>query len=145
MSTGCNCRPRRVRYLTQTTLSLDETRDIMARLKERFPLIDGPKAQDICYATENRQMAVKGVAEYCDLLLVVGSQNSSNSKRLVEVSAQYGVRAYLVNDYGEVDIAWLTAFVMWRSPLEPPRPRIWWRILLVSCGTRVFTSWKKWN
>jgi 4-hydroxy-3-methylbut-2-enyl diphosphate reductase len=99
--------PTRVRYLTQTTLSLDETRDIIARLKERFPLIQGPPAQDICYATENRQMAVKGVAEYCDLLLVVGSQNSSNSKRLVEVSANAGVRGYLVNDYEEVDAAWL--------------------------------------
>src|SRR5579864_1107024 len=77
--------PARVCYLTQTTLSLDETRDIVIRLKERFPLIQGPPAQDICYATENRQMAVKGVASFCDLLLVVGSQNSSNSKRLVEV------------------------------------------------------------
>jgi 4-hydroxy-3-methylbut-2-en-1-yl diphosphate reductase len=100
--------PARVRYLTQTTLSLDETRDIIVRLKERFPLIQGPPAQDICYATENRQMAVKAVAEHCDLLLVVGSQNSSNSKRLVEVSANSGVRAYLVNDYEEVDIAWLS-------------------------------------
>ncbi len=99
--------PTRVRYLTQTTLSLDETRDIIVRLKERFPMIQGPPAQDICYATENRQMAVKGVAEYCDLLLVVGSQNSSNSKRLVEVSANAGVRGYLVNDYREVDLGWL--------------------------------------
>ena len=99
--------PARVRYLTQTTLSLDETRDIVVRLKERFPLIQGPPAQDICYATENRQMAVKGVAVHCDLLLVVGSQNSSNSKRLVEVSENVGVRAYLVNDCDEVEIAWL--------------------------------------
>jgi 4-hydroxy-3-methylbut-2-enyl diphosphate reductase len=99
--------PARVRYLTQTTLSLDETRDIVIRLKERFPLIQGPPAQDICYATENRQMAVKGVAVHCDLLLVVGSQNSSNSKRLVEVSENAGVRAYLVNDCDEVEIAWL--------------------------------------
>ena len=97
----------RVRYLTQTTLSLDETRDIVIRLKERFPLIQGPPAQDICYATENRQMAVKGVAVHCDLLLVVGSQNSSNSKRLVEVSENAGVRAYLVNDCDEIEIAWL--------------------------------------
>ncbi|MGA2592934.1 MAG: 4-hydroxy-3-methylbut-2-enyl diphosphate reductase [Bryobacteraceae bacterium] len=97
----------RVRYLTQTTLSLDETRDVITRLKERFPLIEGPPAQDICYATENRQMAVKGVAVHCDLLLVVGSQNSSNSKRLVEVSENAGVRAHLVNDYQEVDPAWL--------------------------------------
>jgi len=99
--------PTRVRFLTQTTLSLDETRDITIRLKERFPLIEGPPAQDICYATENRQMAVKGVANYCDLLLVVGSQNSSNSKRLVEVSANAGVRAHLVNDRHEVDMEWL--------------------------------------
>ena len=99
--------PGRVCYLTQTTLSLDETRDIVVRLKERFPLIQGPPAQDICYATENRQMAVKGVASFCDLLLVVGSQNSSNSKRLVEVGANSGVRSYLVNDWGDVNPGWL--------------------------------------
>src|ERR1700744_3846444 len=99
--------PTRVRYLTQTTLSLDETREIIARLKERFPLIQGPPAQDICYATKNRQMAVKGVSEYCDLLLVVGSENSSNSKRLVEVGENFGVRSYLVNDRGDVNPQWL--------------------------------------
>jgi 4-hydroxy-3-methylbut-2-enyl diphosphate reductase len=99
--------PARVRYLTQTTLSLDETREIIARLKERFPQIQGPPAQDICYATENRQMAVKGVSEYCDLLLVVGSQNSSNSKRLVEVGHNSGVRSYLVNDRADVALEWL--------------------------------------
>jgi 4-hydroxy-3-methylbut-2-enyl diphosphate reductase len=100
--------PARVAYLTQTTLSLDETKDIMARLVERFPLIRGPKSQDICYATENRQMAVKGVAQFCDLLLVVGSGNSSNSKRLVEVGQNYGVQSFLVNDWSDVDPAWLT-------------------------------------
>ena len=99
--------PTRVRYLTQTTLSLDETREIIARLKLRFPHIQGPPAQDICYATENRQMAVKGVSEHCDLLLVVGSQNSSNSKRLVEVGDNFGVRSYLVNDKGDIDALWL--------------------------------------
>jgi 4-hydroxy-3-methylbut-2-enyl diphosphate reductase len=99
--------PARVRYLTQTTLSLDETRDIIVRLKQRYPLIEGPPAQDICYATENRQMAVKAVAAHCDLLLVVGSQNSSNSKRLVEVSINANVSAHLVNDANEVDPAWL--------------------------------------
>jgi 4-hydroxy-3-methylbut-2-en-1-yl diphosphate reductase len=99
--------PTRVRYLTQTTLSLDETRDIVERLNERFPLMQGPPAQDICYATENRQMAVKAIARYSDLLLVVGSQNSSNSKRLVEVGGNFGMRSYLVNDCGEVDPAWL--------------------------------------
>jgi 4-hydroxy-3-methylbut-2-enyl diphosphate reductase len=100
--------PTRVCYLTQTTLSLDETRDIVIRLKERFPLIQGPPAQDICYATENRQMAVKAVASFCDLLLVVGSQNSSNSKRLVEVGENTGVRSFLVNDWDDVDENWLT-------------------------------------
>jgi len=99
--------PVRVCYLTQTTLSLDETRDIVIRLRERFPQIQGPPAQDICYATENRQMAVKAVATFCDLLLVVGSQNSSNSKRLVEVGENSGVRSYLVNDWGDVDQQWL--------------------------------------
>jgi 4-hydroxy-3-methylbut-2-enyl diphosphate reductase len=99
--------PTRVRYLTQTTLSLDETREIVTRLKERFPQIQGPPAQDICYATENRQMAVKAVSEACDLLLVVGSQNSSNSKRLVEVGDNFGVRSYLVNDCNDVSVAWL--------------------------------------
>jgi 4-hydroxy-3-methylbut-2-enyl diphosphate reductase len=99
--------PHRVRYLTQTTLSLDETRDIIVRLKERFPFIQGPPAQDICYATENRQMAVKAVSEAVDLLLVVGSQNSSNSKRLVEVGDNFGVRSYLVNDRGDIHPEWL--------------------------------------
>lgn len=99
--------PSRVAYLTQTTLSLDETKHIEQRLKERFPKITGPKTQDICYATENRQMAVKGVAPFCDLLLVVGSDNSSNSKRLVEVGRNFGIHGYLVNDWNDVDPAWL--------------------------------------
>jgi len=99
--------PTRVRYLTQTTLSLDETRDIIVRLKQRFPLIQGPPAQDICYATENRQMAVKAISECVDLLLVVGSQNSSNSKRLVEVGDNFGVKSHLVNDCGDIDPQWL--------------------------------------
>src|SRR6476469_9762510 len=99
--------PDRVCYLTQTTLSLDETRDIVLRLKQRFPAMQEPPAQDICYATENRQMAVKAVANTCDLLLVVGSNNSSNSKRLVEVGENSGVRSYLINDRTEVDHRWL--------------------------------------
>jgi 4-hydroxy-3-methylbut-2-enyl diphosphate reductase len=96
-----------VRYLTQTTLSLDETRDIVDRLKQRFPMIQGPQSQDICYATENRQMAVKAISANVDLLLVVGSENSSNSKRLVEVGDNFGVRSHLVNDRGDVDASWL--------------------------------------
>jgi 4-hydroxy-3-methylbut-2-en-1-yl diphosphate reductase len=99
--------PEKVAYITQTTLSLDETRDIVARLKERFPRIKGPAAQDICYATENRQLAVKAVTPLCQLLLVVGSQNSSNSRRLVEVCEQAGVPAHLVDDLSEVKAGWL--------------------------------------
>lgn len=99
--------PERVSYITQTTLSLDETRDIVTRLKERFPKIQGPAAQDICYATENRQVAVKAVVPLCQMLLVVGSQNSSNSRRLVEVSQKHGVPAYLIDDLSEVKPEWL--------------------------------------
>jgi 4-hydroxy-3-methylbut-2-enyl diphosphate reductase len=94
--------PEKVAYLTQTTLSLDETSDIVRRLKERFPSIIGPKTQDICYATENRQLAVKAVAPLCQALLVVGSQNSSNSRRLVEVCGKAGIPAYLLDDCSEV-------------------------------------------
>lgn len=99
--------PERVAYITQTTLSLDETQEIVARLRVRFPRIKGPAAQDICYATENRQLAVKAVTPLCQLLLVVGSQNSSNSRRLVEVCQQAGVPSYLVDDLREVDPKWL--------------------------------------
>ena len=99
--------PERVSFITQTTLSLDETQDIVARLKERFPKIQGPAAQDICYATENRQLAVKAVVPLCQLLLVVGSQNSSNSRRLVEVCEKMGVPAYLIDDLKEVKPEWL--------------------------------------
>ena len=99
--------PERVAFITQTTLSLTETEDIVARLRERYPKIQGPAAQDICYATENRQVAVKAVAPLCEVLLVVGSQNSSNSRRLVEVCEQLGVPAYLVDDLTEVRPEWL--------------------------------------
>jgi len=100
--------PERISYITQTTLSLDETRDIVERLKERFPNIQGPAAQDICYATENRQVAVKAVVPLCQMLLVVGSSNSSNSRRLVEVSEKTGVPAYLIDDLSEVRPDWLS-------------------------------------
>src|SRR5246500_250919 len=99
--------PERVSYITQTTLSLEETKDIVARLEQRFPKIQGPKAQDICYATENRQLAVKAVVPLCQLLLVVGSQNRSNSRRLVGVCQKTGVAAYLIDDLSEVKSEWL--------------------------------------
>jgi 4-hydroxy-3-methylbut-2-en-1-yl diphosphate reductase len=99
--------PNRIAYLTQTTLSLDETRDIIAALRERFPDIKGPAAQDICYATENRQVAVKHVASDADLLLVVGSDNSSNSKRLVEVARSLGTPAHLIDNQSNIRPEWL--------------------------------------
>jgi 4-hydroxy-3-methylbut-2-enyl diphosphate reductase len=99
--------PEKVAFITQTTLSLDETSGIVKRLRERFPKIQGPAAQDICYATENRQVAVKAVARMCDMLLVVGSQNSSNSRRLVEVCGQYDIPAHLIDDHTEVKPEWL--------------------------------------
>jgi 4-hydroxy-3-methylbut-2-enyl diphosphate reductase len=98
--------PTKLVYLTQTTLSLDETRGIIEALRARFPKVEAPPAQDICYATENRQQAVKAVASKCDLLLVVGSRNSSNSQRLVEVCRQAGVPSYLIDDYGQIDAVW---------------------------------------
>ncbi len=99
--------PDMICYLTQTTLSLDETRDILDRLRERYPAIQGPQSSDICYATQNRQEAVKAAAPNCDLLLVIGSKNSSNSRRLVEVCEKSGVPAHLIDDASEVDPAWL--------------------------------------
>jgi 4-hydroxy-3-methylbut-2-enyl diphosphate reductase len=99
--------PARVAYLTQTTLSLDETRGIIAALQKKFPAIIGPPAQDICYATENRQVAVKAVAPLCDLLLVVGSANSSNSNRLVEVACIAGLPAHLIENETAILPNWL--------------------------------------
>lgn len=99
--------PGRVAYLTQTTLSLDEARDIIHALKLKFPNIVGPHSQDICYATENRQVAVRNVAHKADLVLVVGSTNSSNSNRLVEVSRNLGTMGYLIDNSRAIDPAWL--------------------------------------
>ena len=99
--------PERVAYVTQTTLSVDETAEIVAALRRRFPAIEGPKAGDICYATTNRQRAVKELASEVDLLLVIGSRNSSNSKRLVETGRAAGVEAHLIEDETEIDERWL--------------------------------------
>jgi 4-hydroxy-3-methylbut-2-enyl diphosphate reductase len=99
--------PDRVAYITQTTLSVDETLGIIARLRQRFPNIVGPKTDDICYATQNRQDAVKQLASTCDLVLVIGSRNSSNSNRLVEVARDRGANAYLIDNEKEVREEWL--------------------------------------
>jgi 4-hydroxy-3-methylbut-2-en-1-yl diphosphate reductase len=99
--------PDRVAYISQTTLSVDETRAVIARLRERFPNITGPRTDDICYATTNRQLAVKQMAAECDLVLVIGSQNSSNSQRLVDVARDYGARAHLIDNETQVAEEWL--------------------------------------
>jgi len=98
----------RLAYVTQTTLSVDETGEIIAALRRRFPAIYAPKKEDICYATSNRQWAVKEMLPEIDLLLVIGSRNSSNSNRLVETARSGGVDAYLIDDAGEIDEQWLT-------------------------------------
>ncbi|WP_073973516.1 4-hydroxy-3-methylbut-2-enyl diphosphate reductase [Erythrobacter donghaensis] len=94
-------------YLTQTTLSVDDTREVIQALEWRYPNIQGPRAEDICYATSNRQAAVKELAHDCDLVLVIGAPNSSNSLRLVEVSERLGTPAKLIQRAGEIDFAWL--------------------------------------
>ena len=97
----------RLAYITQTTLSVDETREVITALRARFPDIYAPKKEDICYATSNRQWAVKEMLEQIDLLLVIGSRNSSNSNRLVDVSRANGVASYLIDDETDIDPAWL--------------------------------------
>jgi 4-hydroxy-3-methylbut-2-enyl diphosphate reductase len=99
--------PSRMAYISQTTLSVDETRTIINRLREKFPQIAGPRTDDICYATTNRQAAVKQMAVECDLLLVIGSQNSSNSQRLVDVARDYGTESHLIDNEGQVEETWL--------------------------------------
>ena len=100
-------RPRTVAFLTQTTLSVDETDRIIRRLHQRFPNITGPKSDDICYATTNRQLAVRQMAGECDLVLVIGSSNSSNSNRLVEVARDHGADSHLIDNETQVQEEWL--------------------------------------
>jgi 4-hydroxy-3-methylbut-2-enyl diphosphate reductase len=99
--------PEKVAYLTQTTLSVDDTRDVIDALRRRFPKIVGPSRNDICYATQNRQAAVKTLAGDVDVVLVIGATNSSNANRLVEVATSVGTRAYLINDLNDVRPEWL--------------------------------------
>jgi 4-hydroxy-3-methylbut-2-enyl diphosphate reductase len=100
--------PEKVAYVTQTTLSVDDTSKIIDALREKFPLITGPRKNDICYATQNRQDAVKVLAADCDLVLVVGSFNSSNSNRLCELAQRMGADAYLIDTADDINPAWLT-------------------------------------
>jgi 4-hydroxy-3-methylbut-2-enyl diphosphate reductase len=99
--------PDKVAYISQTTLSVDETTAIIARLREKFPNITGPRTDDICYATTNRQAAVKQMAPECDLVLVIGSRNSSNSNRLVEVARDHGAESHLIDREDQIEEQWL--------------------------------------
>lgn len=99
--------PDRIAYISQTTLSVDETTAIIQKLRERFPNITGPRTDDICYATTNRQMAVRQMAHHCDLVLVIGSRNSSNSNRLVEVARDHGAESHLIDNETQVREEWL--------------------------------------
>ena len=100
--------PQSIAYVTQTTLSIDDTKKIVDRLKVRFPAIEGPRRDDICYATQNRQDAVKKLAESCELILVVGSENSSNSNRLREIAERQGRTAYLIDGAQDIQSEWLS-------------------------------------
>ncbi|MEM9101804.1 MAG: 4-hydroxy-3-methylbut-2-enyl diphosphate reductase [Pseudomonadota bacterium] len=100
--------PKRLHFVTQTTLSVDDTRSIIDALQRRFPHIQGPKKDDICYATQNRQDAVKELAQICSLVLVVGSKNSSNSNRLRELAEKMGAKSYLIDDASQIQKAWLS-------------------------------------
>src|SRR3954468_4899490 len=99
--------PTKIAYISQTTLWVDGTQSIIGRLREKFPHITGPRTDDICYATTNRQAAVKQMAPLCDLVLVIGSRNSSNSNRLVEVAREHGAQSHLIDNETQVDEAWL--------------------------------------
>jgi 4-hydroxy-3-methylbut-2-enyl diphosphate reductase len=99
--------PDKVAYISQTTLSVDETTAIIGALRKKFPNITGPRTDDICYATTNRQAAVKQMAPHCDLVLVIGSRNSSNSNRLVEVAQDHGASSYLIDNESQVREEWL--------------------------------------
>jgi 4-hydroxy-3-methylbut-2-enyl diphosphate reductase len=100
--------PNALSYVTQTTLSIDDTAQVIDALREKFPNIAGPRKNDICYATQNRQDAVKQLASECDLMLVVGSPNSSNSNRLRELAQRIGTESYLIDTANDIDTTWLT-------------------------------------
>lgn len=101
--------PENLAYVTQTTLSVDDTNEIIVELQKRFPKIEGPKTQDICYATQNRQSAVKTLAKEVDVLFVVGSQNSSNSKRLQQLGQELGASSYLIDNANQINLSWLVS------------------------------------
>lgn len=99
--------PEKLSYITQTTLSVDDTREVIEALQQRFPMITGPSTKDICYATQNRQAAVRQLTEHVDVVLVIGAHNSSNSNRLRELAVEQGIPAYLIEDASKLDAEWL--------------------------------------
>jgi 4-hydroxy-3-methylbut-2-en-1-yl diphosphate reductase len=124
-------------FVTQTTLSLDETAGMIAVLQRRFPAIAAPKKEDICYATTNRQKAVRRIAERCDTLFVIGAPNSSNSVRLVEVAKQYGARtAHLVQRASDIDWTWLAGVTTLGITAGASAPEVLVREVIAACGTR---------
>jgi 4-hydroxy-3-methylbut-2-enyl diphosphate reductase len=138
-----NVQPDRVVYTTQTTLSLDDTRAIVERLKQRFPLIVSPASSDICYATQNRQAAVKSLAEKADLILVVGAQNSSNSNRLVEVAESTGIPAHLIASSREIRPEWLEGSFCIGVTAGASTPEMLVGQVVAELKTRGFTSVKE--
>jgi 4-hydroxy-3-methylbut-2-en-1-yl diphosphate reductase len=133
--------PQRVAWLSQTTLSVDETVATVAKLRERFPALIDPPSDDICYATQNRQVAVKQLAAHCDLVIVVGSQNSSNSKRLVEVALEYGSRAaYLVDRAADASESWLEGVTTVGVTSGASVPEVLVRDLLAWLAERGYTD-----
>ncbi|WP_157216208.1 4-hydroxy-3-methylbut-2-enyl diphosphate reductase [Flavisphingomonas formosensis] len=123
-------------FLTQTTLSVDDTAEIVATLKRRFPSIQGPRGEDICYATSNRQKAVKAIAAHCDAMLVIGAPNSSNSLRLVEVAERNGVRATLIQRASEIDFDWLDGVSVLGITAGASAPEILVREVVDALATR---------
>jgi 4-hydroxy-3-methylbut-2-enyl diphosphate reductase len=128
--------PDNIGFLTQTTLSVDDTADMVAELQRRFPAIHGPRGDDICYATSNRQAAVKAMAPRCDLVLVIGSANSSNSQRLREVAEREGSRAYLVQNAGEIDWTWFAGVNTLGITAGASAPEVLVQQLLAEVATR---------
>lgn len=128
--------PERLAFLTQTTLSVDDTRDIILALKARFPAIHAPRGEDICYATSNRQAAVKAITSRCDAMLVIGAPNSSNSLRLAEVAERAGVRAKLIERAQDVDFEWLGGVETLGITAGASAPEILVREVVDHIGTR---------
>ena len=133
-------RPDRLAFLTQTTLSVDDTHQIVAALQARFPQIQAPRREDICYATSNRQAAVKAIADRCDAMLVLGAPNSSNSLRLAEVAERTGIRAQLIERADELDLEWLDGVEVLGVTAGASAPEILVRELIDRLGTQFVTT-----